>query len=146
MENHGNKIQKFGYHPACFTEAKSRKFQKIYFGNLNGRDIRNQNPEKILSTRSWFLFLWDFREHHRALFTESKSSWKFCLDFVSRNHARWDSQNTNLQNNLNSTKIDDYGFCFRGPSFGSRNRVLGEVRDNFPTPEPILSRLRLWNY
>ena len=25
LANHGNKIQKLGYHPACFTETKSRK-------------------------------------------------------------------------------------------------------------------------
>ena len=31
LANYGNEIQKFGYHPAPFTEAKSRKFSKIVF-------------------------------------------------------------------------------------------------------------------
>ena len=74
MANHGNKIQKLGNHPPCFTETKSRKIFKILiwerhrvwftetksrqkywvpghnfflwnFGNVTERVLRKQNPD-----------------------------------------------------------------------------------------------------
>ena len=77
MTNHGNKIKKWGYHPASFTEIKSRQkywvkflytnviteysfYFSQMFGNINERNLRKHNPLKI-----------------------------FCLDLVSKNDARW---------------------------------------------------------
>ena len=123
-----------------FHERISRNIQNFYLDFLTLiSKSRKQNPKieilpsvfhgnkiqtKILRW-SWFLFLWNFRENHRAWFTDIKSTWKFCLDFVSRNHARWHSQNINFLNNLNSTEIDNYGFCFRESHWATLPNGLG---------------------
>ena len=46
MANHGNEIQKLGYHSASFAEIKSKKIELFDFGAVTERHLQKQKPVK----------------------------------------------------------------------------------------------------
>ena len=109
---------KIGISPSVSSKQNPEKLQKLYFGNVTARDLRKRNPDK----KSRFLFLWDFWDHHCVIYGK-KFNQKFRLDFVSRNHARW--QTVPLYVRLEITHFQLKIVCF-----GSKSIIFQEKLKN----------------
>ena len=60
MANHGNKIQKFGNHPRCFTETKSRKIFKILIWERHRPWFTGTKSRQKYWVPGHNFFLWNF--------------------------------------------------------------------------------------